>query len=558
MLFHLPKLWLLATETGVLLVFFGIAWLALRYLTPFAGCRVLSWLLGRQWRGVLFIVAVALLGRAILLPVIGVPAPRVNDEFAHLLAADTFSHHRLANPTPAAWPHFETFHVNLRPTYHSMYPPAQGLTLAAGQVLFHTPWIGVYLGTALMCGAIFWALRAFFSPGWALLGGLLAVSRFAFFGYWMNSYWGGSVAALGGAVAVGAVVRLGESGRSAKSRAWLSLLFVIGLVVLANSRPYEGLALSLPLFGYLLYEIFRAKPDRRLIAAMLLPGFALGCAGLALMGIYNHATTGDILLMPYSLNHRVYWPFPFFMGQKENAAASTPDPVFASFFRETAQSYEYEKSKSISGIASLQVHRGFENWLFYVGPALTFPVIIGILSSLRQSKFGVVLLVFGTVLVAMAFCIYNLPHYFAPATFLVYLFAVEGLRYLWDTRQVAERAFAVAACATALVTSALGATASATLYSRYALVDARQLVSRQLEQQPGRYLVLVSYDLDRHYPGAELVHNGADFGSARILWGRSKGAEADAKLCSIYPDRKMVSVTTDDVSVSIKSLDSCK
>ena len=199
---------LLAIETGILVGLTCVAFFFLRFVKrQYCLPGWVAWILAEDWRAVLLVVALALVGRALVLPWVGVPQPRINDEYSYLLMGDTFAHFRLTNPTPAVWPHFETFHVNLTPTYHSKYPVAQGLFLAFGEVVFHQPWVGIYLSTALMCGAICWALQAFLPPGWALIGGLLVVARFGIFSYWVNSYWGGSVAALGGALALGAVTR---------------------------------------------------------------------------------------------------------------------------------------------------------------------------------------------------------------------------------------------------------------------------------------------------------------------------------------------------------------
>ncbi len=555
---------LLAVEISLLVATFALAFLVLRFVRPaISWPRWVDGILGKNYRSVLLVVVVALVGRALLLPVLGVPQPRVNDEYSYLLMGDTFAHHRVTNPTPPGWQHFETFHVNLTPTYHSKYPVSQGLGLALGEVVFHQPWVGVYLSTALLCGAICWALRAFVPPGWALLGGLLAVVRLALFSYWMNSYWGGSMAALGGALALGAVVRLFERERSARNRALLASLFAVALLILANSRPYEGFAFSLPLLGYFGYKVMQALlRGEGKFAPTAVPVAIIGLVGVVLMGYYNQSTTGNPFLLPYVLYERTYpdlpVSLPLLFGQKAGTNLPARDPVFAKWYAALAEEHGYEQTKTLSGLLSVEAGRIGSDWLFYVGPALSFPVLLGFLSCLTNRRLWIAIAALATTAIAVALCAVSQLHYFSPATIVIYLFAVEGLRYLWQQGKDGERAFVIAVCLTVAIASLARKTGSAAMNSTFNFPDIRRLVVQRLKDEPGKQLVLVSYDLEKHYPGDELVHNGADFNSEKILWARSKGAEKDKDLCDAYSQRTFWKLATDDDNMSLTPTQLCK
>src|SRR5258705_4202941 len=315
----------------------------------------------------------ALLLRLAILHICPIPKPFINDAFSFLLAADTYASGRLTNPTPAMWVHFETFHITMKPTYMSMYFPAQGMVLAAGKVLTGHAWVGILVVTALMCSAICWMLQAWLPPTWALLGGILAILRLGLFSYWINTYAGaGSIAALGGALVLGALPRFMKGVRLRDG-----LLLAGGVILLGTSRLYEGMLLCLPVAFVLVRWIFFGK-NRPAIAVLLrrtaVPLTLIVAAG-AWMGYYNYRVFGSPTTLPYTVDRAQYGVAPYFVWQSQR-----PEPLYRHevmrIFYEQQELDGFQKIHSISGFVPQTLLKAAEGILFYAGIMLLVPMIM--------------------------------------------------------------------------------------------------------------------------------------------------------------------------------------
>jgi hypothetical protein len=486
-----------------------------------------------------------ILFRLALLPLIPVPVPGVHDEFSYLLAADTFAHGRLANPPHPLWLSFDTFHINMLPTYSSMFPPAQGMVLALGQLLGH-PWIGVLLSCAALCAAIAWMLQAWLPARWALLGGLIAFLKLAVVSYWINSYFGGAVAALGGALVLGALPRLF---RSHKIRH--VLLLALGLALLANSRPFEGLAFSLPVAAALLWWLVRSpSPSFSIkLRRVLLPLASLLLLTAGFIAYYNWRTTGDALLMPHALNRRAH-PFTLFLWQPVRTHSLYSNPQFDDFyngwvlktgFQGTWADFWRIQREKVSTYSDVYLWKGS---LF---PFLFLPLLF----SSRRWLF--LLLVLASCSVSLLVVGWSLPHYAAPALCAFYALLLQCLRHLRSWRFAGRHAGLLLSRVLFLL---LLFTVASDFRLRFADPLAwrwngdigfarRASVAADFNRLPGKHLVLVRYS-PAHIVGQEWVYNSADIDSSKVVWARELDAQQNRKLLAYFHDRQAWLLQPDD------------
>lgn len=481
------------------------------------------------------------------------PEPLFSDEHCYLLLSDTFSEGRLTNPTHPLWQHFETQNVIHQPTYTAKFPPAQGMVLALGQLIGGHPLVGVWLSVGLAAAAVCWMLHGWLPRRWATLGGLLAAIRLSFWGwppyfgaaletvnagYWAHSYFGGAVAAGGGALLFGAFRRLIRA-----PRAGLSLVLGLGLCILAVSRPYEGALVSLPVaVGLLWWMVGKNGPSwRTSFGQVVLPlGLLLAAFGAGLV-YYNQTVTGNPLQLPYQLHQKQYKKAPHFLWEPLRPIP----PLRHRVLELQLMHYEverYQEQRALSGFFKHLLQKLHSSWRFYLGPALTLPFLF--IPWLRKNRWTLFAYsVCGILCLGLLVETYYFPHYSAPILPIVYFLLISALKQLGfqsGKDQKVRQALAMAvplACLISVVPFVYFKAKESSSFDRLWGYQQARIIS-ELSRDSQQHLVIVRYH-PNHPPLQEWINNKADIEAAKIVWAHDMGEEKYKRLLEHFKDRRV-------------------
>ncbi len=485
----------------------------------------------RYFLSMVFVTLLGFSGSAAVSLLVRFPQPAIHDEFSYLLAADTFASGRLTNPPHPLWEHFESFHIIQQPTYASKYPPGQGMMLALGQLIGGNPVVGVWLGISLACASIYWMLRGWTTPRWALLGGILSALNFGFFGYWAQNYWGGAVAVLGGALFFGSTRRMLR-----RISVFQAIILGMGLLILANSRPLEGLVVFLLTVGFL----WRSKDLKTFYALkVFVPLCMVLTIGGVWMGYYNYRTTGNWLRMPYQEYESTYSYAPIFLWRHCKEVPARCQGVFRKQQDDILGTVNYQRTfhgflKS-RGIAFGAIVEFFVRMIFVV------PLIVLLLAWRKPNKWvTLACFVSGSIVLLVLTGWMAMPRKVAPVACLVVFLVVQGLRLLstdhWKRKPYgAALAFGLVSLTVVSVAVSFHPIFRAPAWAQS---RARAELMHELTKSKGQHLIIVRYS-QNHWAHFDWVYNKADIDKAKVVWARDLGDRKNQDLVSYFKDRKI-------------------
>ncbi|MGH7378546.1 MAG: hypothetical protein ACREKK_14160, partial [Candidatus Methylomirabilales bacterium] len=312
-----------------------------------------------------------------------------------------------------------------------------------------------------------------------------------------------------------------------------ALLLGCGLALLAASRPYEGLLVSLPAAGVLLGGLCGPPrpPLRATLRRVLLPLGLLLALTAAGLGYYNWRVTGHPLRLPYQVHEAQYSVARNFLWEPPRPEPAYRHQILQDFHRDMAR--RYFQLRSLPELARVKARRFIALWRFYLGPLLTLPLVM-LPWTLRDRWMRVAALTCGVLAAGLFIATWTHPHYAASIAGLLFALVLQSMRHLrvwrWRGRPTGRvLVWAIVALSVALAPIWL------VRPQPWSLDRARILAS--LEQDGDRHLVIVRYE-PQHHLYQEWVYNAADIDSAKVVWAREMDAGRNRQLLEYFKDRR--------------------
>jgi hypothetical protein len=352
--------------------------------------------------------------------------------------------------------------------------------------------------------------------------------RIGILSYWMNSYWGGAIPAIGGALLLGAVPRIVLRRQFAHGVTW-----AIGVAILLNSRPYDGTVLALLSSVVILWKCGLSSTRLAVPAAAVLIPVA------AFMLYFNARVTGSPWELPYQVHERQYAVANNFAWSHDSPEPVYNHAVMRAFWTKinVDQAKQMRANLLSAYLIKLASMYGFF-FCFYplFIPALIWPYPL----QTDEERLGVLLLAGG--LLALFPVVGFQYHYAAAILPLVYLRFLQSVDRLRNWRPGSKPiGVALAVVLIALIPIQFGRDVRKLFADgEYAPPMALPYhnVVRQLDDLPGRHLVLVRY-APNHNAYQEWVYNRADIDAARIVWAREMSPPEDAPLIQYFHGRSV-------------------
>jgi len=312
----------------------------------------------------------------------------------------------------------------------------------------------------------------------------------------------------------------------------------VGMCLLSITRPYEGFILTLLLFIGAALMIRRKSAGLRPLVKPILPALAILLPFSLWLCYYNYRVTGHPLRMPYVEHQSQYATVPLFLFQNgpENPPQYRNMELWRFYWRD--QRYQYLRRENWRMIRdeALRMIGGLYQACLGNVESLTIALLVvpwGIRANRKMRLLVVTLIVFTIAILLGTFMI---GHYAAPAAALVAAIILMTLRLTHRMGRSVGALIVRMAVAVAILWSIFWWIAFFNWNPdprEYQM--RRQVLQRQIEQNPGKHLLLLRY-FD-HNPHEEWVYNGADLESPRILWAREMDEDINRRLLAHYADR---------------------